>query len=280
MLKKGILYVCATPIGNLGDITLRTLDTLRGVELIAAEDTRHSRKLLAHYDIHVPLISYHEHNEKGRAQEILDKLKKGVAIALITDAGMPGISDPGHTVIKLCRDNGVPVDVLPGPNAALTALVLSGLPTERFAFLGFCQGSKAQRHRQLAEYAQLTMTQVFYEAPHRLPAMLGEMAAIYGERQAVVVREISKLHQQVHEGSLPDLATEFAAKPARGECCIVVAPYIPKLPAGGPAQWLLVYEERLQAGLSPQAAMKETALEFGVSKRDIYRVVLEKKEGS
>lgn len=278
MLEKGTLYVCATPIGNLADITLRVLATLREADLIAAEDTRHSRKLLDHYDLHTPMVSYHEHNEKGRAQELLKKLQNGAAVALISDAGMPGISDPGYDIIKLCREYGVPVDVLPGPNAAVTALVLSGMLTESFAFLGFCTGSASERKRKLAEYAQLTMTQIYYEAPHKLVSTLKEMAEFYGERPAAVIREISKIHQQVHRGTLPELIKAFEAVRPRGECCLVIAPFIPQPLVGGPEEWRQAVEEVVRNGLLPQPAMKEIAKKFGVSKREVYQAVLDGKK--
>lgn len=284
VLEKGTLYVCATPIGNLADITLRVLDTLREVDLIAAEDTRHSRKLLEHYGIKTPLTSYHEHNEKGKAQVLAARLRAGQSIALISDAGLPGISDPGEAIIRLCHREQIAVDVLPGANAALTGLVLSGLPTGRFAFLGFLASSAGERRRQLAGYAQLPLTLIFYEAPHRLLAALKDMLDILGEREAVVTRELTKLHQTVHRGTIKSLVSDFTENPPKGECCILLEPFIPQAKSGGPPEWLQEVEERLALGLSPQEAMKEVAKAYGVAKRDVYQAVLsgkkqKKKEG-
>jgi len=277
LADKGTLFVCATPIGNLGDVTLRVLDTLRRVDLIAAEDTRHSRKLLEFYDIHTPMVSYHEHNEKVRAQEILRRLEQGENIALISDAGMPGISDPGQEVIALCQAAGLAVDVLPGPNAALTALVLSGLPTASFAFHGFLPVNAAARRRRLTELAKLPMTQIFYEAPHRLVETLADAAEIFGERDMCVVRELTKLHQSVRRGPARQLLGEFRARPPKGECCLLTAPYVAALPSGGPAVWREEVKRGIEVGLTPQEAMKKVAAKYGIGKRDVYRAVLEEK---
>lgn len=275
MLEKGTLYVCATPIGNLADITLRVLETLREVDLIAAEDTRHSRKLLEHYQITTPLTSYHEHNEKGKAVELAAKLKQGATIALISDAGLPGISDPGGEIIRLCHKEKINVDVLPGPNAALTALILSGLPAENFAFRGFLPAAKGARRRQLQEYSQMTLTQVFYEAPHRLVTMLEELAEICPQRQAVVVRELTKVHQNVHRGTVFELVGEFQRCQPRGECCLVLAAYVPELPQGGPDEWRSEVRQGAELGLTPTEVMKAVAKKYGVSKREVYKAMLE-----
>jgi len=275
MLAKGTLYVCATPIGNLGDITLRVLDTLREVDLIAAEDTRHSRKLLQHYQINTHMISYHEHNEKKKSLELVEKLKCGQAIALISDAGLPGISDPGTELIHLCLTENIPVDVLPGPNAALTALVLSGMPTEHFTFHGFLPSSSGARRRSLEQMANLTQTQIFYEAPHRLIATLQGMSEYFGDRPAAVVRELTKLHQQVHRGTTLELKEAFEKSEPRGECCIIIAPYVPIKPVGGPEEWCSEVKERVVQGLSKKEAMKEVAKRYGIRKSEVYQALLE-----
>jgi len=277
MLQKGTLYVCATPIGNLADITLRVLDTLRQVDLIAAEDTRHSRKLLQHYQINTHLTSYHEHNEKGKARELLEMLKNGKMIALISDAGLPGISDPGGEIIRLCQQEKVSVDVLPGPNAALTALVLSGLHIENFAFRGFLPANKGERLRCLESYCQLTLTQVFYEAPHRLVATLNDLLAICPQREAAVVRELTKIHQTVHRGTVTSLVQEFLEKRPRGECCLVLAAYVPEGPSGGVTEWLEEVKQGIGLGLTSIEAMKLVAQKYGVSKRDIYKAMLNER---
>ncbi|WP_206811352.1 16S rRNA (cytidine(1402)-2'-O)-methyltransferase [Paradesulfitobacterium ferrireducens] len=278
MLEKGTLYVCATPIGNLKDITLRVLETLREADVIAAEDTRHSGMLLKHYGIDTPLTSYHEHNEKGKARELVDRLKEGQSVALISDAGMPGISDPGYEVIRLCREQGVKVDVLPGPNAALTALVLSGMPASNFLFYGFLPAQAGPRRRALEDLAELSFTLIFYEAPHRLLAALTEMEKIMGTREARVVRELTKLHQSVHAGTLPELIAEFEQNPPRGECCIILAPYVAAAPTGGPEIWRREVEEAVAAGFTRQEGMKSVAKRYGVSKREVYRSLIEKLE--
>ena len=275
MLTKGTLYVCATPIGNLGDITLRVLDTLREADLIAAEDTRHSRKLLQHFQIKTPLTSYHEHNEKKKSLELAEKLRDGQTIALISDAGLPGISDPGCEVIRLCREEGIPVDVLPGPNAALTALVLSGMPTEHFSFHGFLPSGTGERKRSLEQLVNLPQTQIFYEAPHRLVATLKGMSEFFGEREAAVVRELTKLHQQVHKGTVLELLETFEETAPRGECCIVIAPYVPVKPVGGPDEWCQEVKEGISRGLNKKDAMKEVAKRYGVRKTEVYQALLD-----
>ncbi len=274
MLTKGTLYVCATPIGNLGDITLRVLDTLREVDLIAAEDTRHSRKLLQHYQITTHMTSYHEHNEKKKSLELVEKLKAGQSIALISDAGLPGISDPGCEVIRLCYAEAIPVDVLPGPNAALTALVLSGMSTEHFAFHGFLPATSGARKKNLEPLANLTQTQIFYEAPHRLIATLQGIAECFGERDVAVVRELTKLHQQLHKGTASELKEHFEMTAPRGECCIVVAPYVLVKPVGGPDEWCQEVKEGISRGLSKKDAMKEVAKRYEVRKSEVYKALL------
>lgn len=277
MAQGGTLYICGTPIGNLGDITLRALEVLKSVNLIAAEDTRHSRKLLDHYGITTPLTSYHEHNEKGKTQELINRLEKGESIALISDAGMPGISDPGQVVIQECLTREIPIDVLPGANAALTALLLSGMPTEHFLFHGFLPSQAGSRKKELQNYAQLPFTQIFYEAPHRLRATLKDMLEIFGSREVAVVREITKLHQSVHRGDLSELLKEFEKNNPRGEICIITAPFEPVLPIGGGEEWQEEVDALLEQGIKPNAAMKEVAQKYGVSKREVYQALLEQK---
>jgi len=278
MLAKGTLYVCATPIGNLGDITMRVLDTLREVDLIAAEDTRHSRKLLQHYQITTHMTSYHEHNEKKKSLELVEKLKGGETIALISDAGLPGISDPGCEVIRLCYEEAIPVDVLPGPNAALTALVLSGMQTEHFSFHGFLPATTGARKKNLEKLANLPQTQIFYEAPHRLVATLQGIAECFGERDVAVVRELTKLHQQVHKGTAFELKEAFGLTAPRGECCIVIAPYVPVKPVGGPEEWCQEVKAGINRGLSKKDAMKEVAKRYGVRKPEVYQALLDEED--
>ncbi|AFM39149.1 putative S-adenosylmethionine-dependent methyltransferase, YraL family [Desulfosporosinus acidiphilus SJ4] len=275
MLEKGTLYVCGTPIGNLGDITLRVLDTLREVDLIAAEDTRHSRKLMQHFQITTPLTSYHEHNERKKSSELVERLKAGQAVALISDAGLPGISDPGSEVIRLCIEENIPVDVLPGPNAALTALILSGMPAEHFTFYGFLPTAAGARKRILEDLATRQETLILYEAPHRLLSTLQGLCEVFGSREAAVVRELTKVHQQVHKNSLIKLREEFEETPPRGECCLVIAPFIPEKLVGGPQDWIVEVNAGVQRGLSKKDAMKEVAKRYGVKKSDVYQALIE-----
>jgi len=280
MVEKGALYVCPTPIGNLADITLRVLDILKQVDFIAAEDTRHSRKLLAHYDIKTPLISYHEHNERQRTAEIIERLKKGQSGALISDAGMPGISDPGSVLIRHCIENGIKIDVLPGPNAALTALVLSGMPADAFLFLGFLPVKKKERHRTLTEIAKLPYTKILYEAPHRLIQTLQDILEIVGDTEAAVARELTKIHQTVHRGLISELLAEFEQNPVKGECCLLLAPAkLPEQVSKGQAEdWLQELEKLEAEGVTGKEALKLVAQKYGVGKNAVYQAKLAKSK--
>ncbi|MDR1322253.1 MAG: 16S rRNA (cytidine(1402)-2'-O)-methyltransferase [Gracilibacteraceae bacterium] len=276
--KPGVLYVCATPIGNLEDVTLRVLRILKEADMIAAEDTRRSRKLLAHYGIKTPLISCHEHNERRRAGELLRRLRSGQNVALVSDAGLPGISDPGAAVIRAAREARIEVDVLPGPSAGVTALVLSGLPAEQFLFLGFPPAARGARQKALQALESAPYTLVFYEAPHRLAATLGDMAARWPERRAAVARELTKLHQDLRAGTVRELAEHFTACPPKGECCLLVAPADPPPAAPVPAEAVLArLEELAAAGLGAREARAAAAEEYGMSKNEIYRLCLEGK---
>ena len=282
MVEKGALYVCPTPIGNLADITLRVLDTLKQVDFIAAEDTRHSRKLLAHYKIKTLLISNHEHNERQRAAELIARLQQGQSGALISDAGMPGISDPGSVLIRQCIEKGIKIDVLPGPNAALTALVLSGMPTDSFLYLGFLPSKKKERQKILAEIAELPYTIILYEAPHRLQRTLQDILEVLGDREVAVARELTKLHQTVHRGAASDLLAEFEQTPAKGECCLLIAP------AKGQEQvlknqatdWLRDLEKLEAEGVTGKEALRLVAQKYGIGKNAIYKAKLEQKKNT
>lgn len=276
MPEKGTLYICATPIGNLGDITLRVLETLKGVNFVAAEDTRHSRKLLNHYGIKTPLLSYHQYNEKLRAPELISRLKEGQSGALISDAGMPGISDPGQVLISQCLEEDIKIDVLPGPNAALTALVLSGMPTDSFIYLGFLPSKKGERRRVLSKILELPYTIIFYEAPHRLTRTLQDILEVLGDRETVVARELTKLHQTVHRGLTGDLLERFLAAPPKGECCLLLAPFEEKKKEGKPSDWLEELKKMESEGHDRKEAMKIIAKRYGISKRDIYKAGLDR----
>lgn len=278
MYHWGTLYVCPTPIGNLQDITLRVLDTLKKVDFIAAEDTRHSRKLLNHYEISTPLISYHEHNERKRNEELINKLKQGKNGALISDAGMPGISDPGNVLIKSCLAENIKVDVLPGANAALTALVLSGMPADSFVFLGFLPAGRSERRKKIEKVSFLPHTLIFYEAPHKLVRTLKDIYDIMGDREIAVTRELTKIHQQVHRGKASQLLDEFNTNPPRGECSLIVGAFEEKTDPGDPLLWIKEYEQMVLEGKDNKEAMKTAAKKFGISKRDIYKAILGKSK--
>lgn len=217
------LYVVATPIGNLEDITLRAVKTLIGVDLIAAEDTRHTARLLAHYGIRTPLISCHEHNEAQRTPELIEKIRSGAAVALVSDAGTPSVSDPGYRLVRVAVEQGLKVIPIPGVSAAVTALCASGLPTDAFAFLGFAPRKKGQRRELLQSLAAEPRTLVFYESPRRVAALVAELLAVMGDRPAVLGREMTKLHEEFIRGSLAQIEATLTARPeVKGECTVLV----------------------------------------------------------
>lgn len=273
----GTLYICATPIGNLGDISARVLDTLRGVDLIAAEDTRHTRALLHHFDIQKPLISYHEHNQKERTPELMERLLKGQDIALVSDAGTPLISDPGAELVRALQEAGIPYTSLPGPCALVTALTLSGLPARRFIFEGFLPLVKKERKGVLEGLASERRTMILYEAPHRLVRTLQDLADYLGpERPLSLCRELTKVHEEIRSITLGEALAEMDNRPPRGEYVLVVAgqPEEEEARAGRekwesktPAEHLKEYMDR---GFNKKEAMKAMALDFGIRKSEIY----------
>ena len=220
----GTLYVVSTPIGNLEDLTYRAVRVLSEVDIVACEDTRHSQKLLNHYGIKTKTVSYHEHNERDRAGELLASLKSGLDVAIVSDAGTPGISDPGFRVVRMALEAGLRVVPIPGPTALVSALVASGLPSDEFFFAGFLPARSGARRTRLADLAAIPSTLVFYEAPHRIVASLEDAREILGEREAVVARELTKLHEEVLRGRLSELADKFsqAAHEPRGEMVVVI----------------------------------------------------------
>lgn len=219
---NGKLYLCPTPIGNLGDITMRTLEVLKSVDLIAAEDTRVSAKLLNHFDIRVPTTSYYEHNKREKGSYLLEKLLNGEKIAVITDAGMPGISDPGEDLVRLCIDNSVPVEALPGPCAFATALVASGMPTGRFAFEGFLTVNRKNRLTHLESVRNDTRTLIFYEAPHKLQATLKDMLSVFGNREITLARELTKRFEEYRRTTLKDAVHYYEETPPKGEFVLII----------------------------------------------------------
>lgn len=274
--RTGILLVCATPIGNLGDVTLRVLDALRTADVIAAEDTRVTRKLLARYDIHTPLEAYHEHNRAVRTPELVARIERGERIALVSDAGTPGISDPGAHLVDGCLEAGVRVEVLPGASAIVTALVASGLPTDAFYFGGFLPRKPGERARALERLAGLDATLIFYEAPTRAAATLVSLAEAFPGRRAALARELTKLHEEVARAELGALAERFADRQLRGEVVLLVGP--PEAPAQLTIDEELVREHLRDAvarGLTRRDAVREVATALGVPRNEVYRVSLE-----
>jgi 16S rRNA (cytidine1402-2'-O)-methyltransferase len=265
--------VVATPIGNLEDITARALRVLGEVDLIAAEDTRHSRKLLNHFGIRTALISCHEHNEQHRQAELVSRLLAGESIALISDAGTPAIADPGYRLVRACHAAGVPVVPVPGPSALLAALSAAGEPTDRFVFEGYLPARAAARMTALKGLRDEPRTVVLYEAPHRLLAALAAIAEVLGaERPLVVARELTKLHEELFRGTAAAARAHFSAAQVRGELVLILPPWA----AAAPERQLGdVLSERLaDARLSRKAAVKQVAKEFGVASSEVYRVSL------
>ncbi len=278
---SGTLYLCATPIGNLEDITLRVLRTLKEVDLIAAEDTRNSIKLLNHFEINTPMTSYHEFNKVEKAITLINKLKEGQNIALITDAGTPGISDPGEELVAMCYEEGIEVTSLPGPAACITAVTMSGQACRRFAFEAFLPKDKKERKRVLEEVAKETRTIIIYEAPHHLIGTLKELVQALGEsRPITLVREISKKHEEKEKTTLGEALSIYETKEPRGEYVLVIAG---KSKAEVSKEQQAAYEDMsiedhmqlyLDVGMDKKEAMKAVAKDRGVSKRDIYNALL------
>lgn len=269
----GTLYLVGTPIGNLDDITLRAVATLKAVDAIACEDTRESAKLLNHLGIDKPKVSYHEHNRREAGPRLVARLVAGESIALISDAGMPGISDPGEELVREAVAAGVPVVPIPGPTAFVAALVGSGLPTDRFVFEGFLAREPKMRRRRLRELATETRTMIFYEAPHRLDDTLADMRAQWGdERAAAVARELTKRFEEFQRGTLAELDAYYAANPPRGEIVLLVGGG--ELVAATQNDWEGALKEALAAGTRASDAAKAVAKAFGVPRQDVYDAAL------
>jgi 16S rRNA (cytidine1402-2'-O)-methyltransferase len=272
----GTLYLVATPIGNLKDITFRALEVLRDVDVIACEDTRHTLKLLNHYRISSRLVSYHEHNEHERAEQLVEQIVTGASVAIVSDAGTPGICDPAFRIVRRAIDAGVDVVSIPGATAFVSALTASGLATDSIFFGGFLPSKKGERRKRLEEVRSIPATLLFYEAPHRIAKSLADCAEVLGDRAAAVAREITKLHEEIARGTLSQLAYRFAEHPAKGEFVLVIergdGSDVP------PATTLEHRVAELEAdGLDVKAAMKKAAKEFGVSKRDAYKQLIKNK---
>ncbi|EOS79157.1 hypothetical protein C817_03037 [Dorea sp. 5-2] len=277
---SGTLYLCATPIGNLEDITLRCIRILKEADLIAAEDTRNSIKLLNHFGIKTPMTSYHEYNKAGKGHKLVERLKAGEDIALITDAGTPGISDPGEDLVRQCREEGIPVTAVPGAAACITALTISGLPTRRFAFEAFLPADKKERQAVLKEMENETRTMVVYEAPHRLVRTLKNLKEVLGNRRIRICRELTKKHEGVFAATIEEAAAYYEQQEPRGECVIVIeGKSREELAAGERARWeeMSVAEHMeyyMDGGMEKKEAMKQVARDRGVGKREIYQALL------
>lgn len=277
---SGTLFLCATPIGNLGDMTPRVVETLRKVDVIAAEDTRNSIKLMNHFDIHTPMTSYHEYNKVEKARQLVNQLQSGQDIALITDAGTPAISDPGEVLVKMCYENNITVTSLPGPAACITALTLSGLGTRRFCFEGFLPADKKERRIVLEELKQESRTIILYEAPHHLVKTLEELYEELGERRITICRELTKRFETVLPTTLERALAYYTGEEPKGEYVLVLeGKSLEEKRQEKIAVWEnMTIEEHMayyeQQGMDSKAAMKQVAKDRGVGKREIYQKLL------
>ncbi len=279
---SGILYLCPTPIGNLGDITIRTLEVLKSVDLIAAEDTRVSQKLLNHFDIKVPTTSYYEHNKREKGNYLLDKLKEGLSIAVITDAGMPGISDPGEDLVRLCVKEGIQVEALPGPCAFATALVASGLPTGRFAFEGFLTVNRKNRLEHLESLKDDTRTLIFYEAPHKLLTTLKDFYQVFGDREITLARELTKRYEEYRRTTLSDAIIYYEETSPKGEFVLLLHGADPEKILQNRLENLPSAEELIRKyakeGLRAKELTRQVAEDLHTSRREIYDLYLQMKD--
>ena len=277
---KGTLFLVATPIGNLRDISHRALETLKNVDLIACEDTRHTRKLLTHFEIKNKLVSYHEHNETTRAEEFGALLEQGKSIAVVSDAGTPGIADPSFRIVNKAREIGANIVPIPGAVAFVNAVIVSGLPTDSVFFGGFLPSKKGERRKRLEETKSIPATLCFYETPHRIAKSLTDCLEILGNRKAAVVRELTKLHEETAVGCLRELAARFSDKPAKGEIVLIIergqiADFKSDISSSRTVSERV--NEIEAQGTDRKAALKKAAKEFGLSKSEAYRILLQEK---
>lgn len=278
--RQGMLYLCATPIGNLGDMSERILETLRNADIIAAEDTRNSIKLLNHFDIKVPMTSYHEYNKYDKAEELIGKMRNGANVALITDAGTPAISDPGEVLVDMCHNAGIVVTSLPGPCALITALTLSGLPSRRFVFEGFLPSDKKERKSVLDDLKNETRTVILYEAPHHLKSTLGELYEVLGDTRIALCRELTKKFEEVMRMQLPEAIDYYNCHEPKGEYVLIIQGKSKDellkekqndFLAMDINEHMAMYEE---TGIDRKEAMKLVAKDRGISKREVYAQLL------
>ncbi len=274
---KGKVSFCGTPIGNLEDITLRVLETLKACDVVYAEDTRHSVKLLNHFDISKPLYSYHEHNKSKAGNEIAEKVMRGEHVALVTDAGMPGVSDPGEALVKLCIEQNLDFEIVPGVTAFSTALVGSGLPTDRFSFEGFLSRDKKTRRQHLESLKTDTRTLIFYESPFRLKKTLALFLDFFGDRKAVVARELTKRYETFQRGRLSELIEHYVSEDVKGEIVLLLegAEPVEAVLEGSP---VALVKALMADGLSKKEAIKEVAVVFKCKKSEVYAQVLESED--
>ncbi len=281
---EGKLFLCATPIGNLEDITYRVVRTLQEADLIAAEDTRHSIKLLNHFEINTPMTSYHEFNKIEKGKYLIEQLRAGLNIALITDAGTPGISDPGEELVKMAYEAGIEVSSLPGPSACITALTLSGLSTRRFAFEAFLPMDKKEKQLVLKELQNETRTIILYEAPHRLVKTLKELLEALGDRKMTLVRELTKKYETAFQTTLSGAIQYYNEQEPKGECVIVIEGKLQKeIEKEGQDKWMAISIQEhmdiyLNKGMDKKEAMKAVSVDRGVPKREIYQMMLDNKK--
>lgn len=275
-MTPGTLYLVATPIGNLADITHRALQVLKDVDLIACEDTRHTNKLLNHYGITTKTISYHDHNEQQRSAQLIEQLKDGTDIAVVSDAGTPSISDPGFRLVRAAIENDIAVVPVPGPSALISALIAAGLPTDEFFFAGFLPSRPNARRTRLIELQSVPGTLIFYEAPHRLAAALKDALEVLGEREAVVARELTKLHEEIRRGRLSELAADYADEKndIRGEIVVLIDRNVIAAPTRETASVSALVEQFERDGLDHRAALKKAARELGLSRAEAYRQLI------
>lgn len=272
-IEPGTLYVCPTPIGNLEDITLRVLRVLKEVDLVAAEDTRHSGLLLAHFGISKPFLGYREHDEKRRVESILSKLESGLSVALVSDAGTPGLSDPGHKLIRAAIQKGFRVEVLPGPSAAVTALVASGLPTDSFVYQGFLPKKAGERRKLVEELLGSGRTVVIYESPKRTAALLRDIAEVDSERFVAIARELTKKFEEVLRGSAKELLERLSEESVRGEIVVVVDKGEERKKILTAEELAVEVQRLMSSGNSKKSAIEEVTRKTGVAKREVFEAV-------
>lgn len=271
---QGKLYLVPTPIGNLEDMTFRCIRCLKEADMIASEDTRNTKKLLNHFDIETPQISFHEHNYKERIPQLIERLTDGESIAQVSDAGMPSISDPGHELVLACIEHDIDVIALPGASAGITALIASGITPQPFTFYGFLPRKAKEQQAVFEEIKQLPAAHIFYESPHRVAATLKNMLPIYGEeRQAVLCRELTKLHEEYLRGTIAELVDYLSEHAIKGECCLIVSGGHPEeVQISFPDSIVEHVDQLIETGLSSKEAIKEAAKVRGVKKQEVYKV--------